>query len=191
MDGGCLTNQGIHHVDLLRFFGGELDRVCAKMATLGADIEVEDAMVASAFFKSGALGALEVTTAARPIDYEASLSVVCENGLAQIGGIAVNELQVYTPDPAACQANSEDFSGNVYGHGHTQLYKEIVAFYQEGRPFSVSREDALESIKLLNAFYVSDETGDWSEVASAGNSARLGRADEALANLYRTSAVKS
>lgn len=186
MDGGCLTNQGIHHIDLMRLFGGEIDRVCAKMATLGADIEVEDAVVASVSFKSGALGALEVTTAARPIDYEASLSIVCENGLAQIGGIAVNELQVYSPDPDACKASSEDFSGNVYGHGHTQLYKEIVAFYQEALPFSVSREDALESIKLLNAFYVSDETGDWADVATAGNSARLGRADESLAKLYRT-----
>ena len=51
---------------------------------------------------SGAIGTIEVTTAARPIDFEASLSLVCENGLAQIGGIAVNELQVYTPDPDAC-----------------------------------------------------------------------------------------
>lgn len=186
MDGGCLTNQGIHHVDLMRFFGSEVDQVCAKMGTLGADIEVEDAVVASASFKSGALGCLEVTTAARPIDFEASLSLVCENGLAQIGGIAVNELQIYSPDPTICAANSEDFSGNVYGHGHEQLYKEIVAFYRDGRPFSVSRKDALESIKLLNAFYIADEVGDWVDVATAGNSARLGRADEALAKLYRT-----
>ena len=186
MDGGCLTNQGIHHVDLMRFFGGEVAQVCAKMGTLGADIEVEDAVVASASFRGGALGCLEVTTAARPIDYEASLSLICENGLAQIGGIAVNELQIYTPDPNACAGNSEDFSGNVYGHGHEQLYKEIVAFYQDGRQFSVTRKDALESIRLLNAFYIADETSDWVEVATAGDSARLGLADDALAKLYRT-----
>jgi UDP-N-acetyl-2-amino-2-deoxyglucuronate dehydrogenase len=186
MDGGCLTNQGIHHVDLMRFFGGEVARVCATMGTLGADIEVEDSAVATASFANGALGTVEVTTAARPIDYEASLSLVCENGLAQIGGIAVNELQTYTPEPAACTANSEDFSGNVYGHGHEQLYREIVAFYGEGRAFSVSRDDALASIRLLNAFYVSDENGGWTDVAEAGDSKRLGRADDALACLYRT-----
>lgn len=186
MDGGCLTNQGIHHVDLMRFFGGEVARVCAKMGTLGADIEVEDAVVASASFRSGALGCLEVTTAARPIDYEASLSLVCENGLAQIGGIAVNELQIYTPDPAACADNSEDFSGNVYGHGHEQLYREIVAFYRDGQQFSVTHEDALASIQLLNAFYIADETNDWVDVSKATNSARLGCPDEALAQLYRT-----
>jgi UDP-N-acetyl-2-amino-2-deoxyglucuronate dehydrogenase len=186
MDGGCLTNQGIQHVDLLRLFAGEVAQVCAKMGTLGADIEVEDAVVASASFRSGALGCLEVTTAARPIDFEASLSLVCENGLAQIGGIAVNELQIYSPDPFACTVNSEDFSGNVYGHGHEQLYKEIVAFYRDGKPYSVARKDALQSIELLNAFYIADETCAWVDVAEAGNSARLGRADEALATLYRT-----
>jgi UDP-N-acetyl-2-amino-2-deoxyglucuronate dehydrogenase len=186
MDGGCLTNQGVHHVDLMRYFGGPVARVNAIMRTQGADIEVEDTMVGTALFHSGAVGCLEVTTAARPIDYEASLSLVCENGLAQIGGIAVNELQVYTPEPAACAANSEDFSGNVYGHGHEQLYREIAAFFASDAPFSVPFEDARDTIKLLNAFYVSDEQRGYIDVAAAGDSARLGRSDEQLANLYRT-----
>ncbi len=186
MDGGCLTNQGVHHVDLLRYFGGPVMKVSAVMRTQGADIEVEDSMVGTALFHSGAIGCLEVTTAARPIDYEASLSLVCEKGLAQIGGIAVNELQVYTPDPAACGANSEDFSGNVYGHGHEQLYREIAAFFATDTPFSVAFEDARDTINLLNAFYVSDERGGYVDVASAGDSARLGRPDDELANLYRT-----
>jgi UDP-N-acetyl-2-amino-2-deoxyglucuronate dehydrogenase len=188
MDGGCLTNQGIHHVDLMRFLGGEVSSVCAKMRTLGADIEVEDAAVASAFFANGALGSVEVTTAARPIDYEASISLVCENGLAQIGGIAVNELQIYTPEPSACAENSEDFSQDVYGHGHEELYKNVAAFYMEAKAFPVSRDDSLATVRLLNAFYVADETGGWTDVATAGDSKRLGRADEKLANLYRTPA---
>jgi UDP-N-acetyl-2-amino-2-deoxyglucuronate dehydrogenase len=186
MDGGCLTNQGVHHVDLMRFFAGPALSVSAIMHTFGSDIEVEDAVVGNTIFQSGAIGSLEVTTAARPIDYEASISLVCENGLAQIGGIAVNELQIYTPNPEACVSNSEDFSGNVYGHGHELIYKEIAAFFQEGRPFSVSGEDAFETIKLLNAFYVSDEKGCAVEVQSAGDSLRLGRADESIAKLYRT-----
>lgn len=186
MDGGCLTNQGIHHIDLLRRLGGEVSRVCAIHRTLGADIEVEDTATAALAFESGAIGSLEVTTAARPIDYEASLSLVCEHGLAQIGGIAVNELQVYTPDPAACAINSEDFSGNVYGHGHVKIYEEIAAFFQRGEKFPVPFEDTLATIQLLNSFYLADECKGWVEVATAGDSARLGHPDEELANLYRT-----
>ena len=187
MDGGCLTNQGVHHIDLMRYFGGPVARVSAIMCTQGADIEVEDAVVDFlAVFEAGRSAASRSRRRRAPIDYEASLSLVCENGLAQIGGIAVNELQVYTPDPAACGANSEDFSGNVYGHGHEQLYREIAEFFRTGTPFSVPFEDARETIKLLNAFYVSDEQGGFVDVAAAGDSARLGRQDEELANLYRT-----
>lgn len=186
MDGGCLTNQGVHHIDLLRQMGGEISKVSGIHKTLGAKIEVEDAAVAAILFRSGAVGALEITTAARPIDFEASLSLVCERGLAQIGGIAVNELQVYTPEPETCAKNSEDFSGNVYGHGHGKIYEEIVAFFREGRAFPVSYEDVLATIQLLNSFYVSDETQHWVDVSTASDSARLGRPDEALASLYRT-----
>lgn len=186
MDGGCLTNQGVHHIDLLRKMGGDVRRVASKFTTLGADIEVEDVATATLDFASDAVGTVEVTTAARPIDYEASISLVCEHGLAQIGGIAVNELQVYTPEPEACAPNSEDFSGNVYGHGHGQIYRDIAAAFLEGVPYPVDEADALATIRLLNAFYVADERGTWVDVAEAADSARLGRPDEALANLYRT-----
>jgi UDP-N-acetyl-2-amino-2-deoxyglucuronate dehydrogenase len=190
MDGGCLTNQGVHHIDLLRLMGGEVTRVCAVHRTLGAEIEVEDTATAALAFANGAVGSLEITTAARPIDYEASLSLVCEKGLAQIGGIAVNELQVYTPDPSACARNSEDFSGNVYGHGHATIYEQIVAALGRQQPFPVRYLDTLATIQLLNSFYVADETKRWVDVATAGDSARLGRLDDKLASLYRTAAPK-
>lgn len=186
MDGGCMTNQGIHHIDLLRLMGGEVARVCATQATLGASIEVEDTATATLQFSNEAIGVMEITTAARPIDYEASLSLVCENGLAQIGGIAVNELQIYTPDPEACAQNSEDFSGNVYGNGHGKIYEDIVACISKGRPFPVDYKDTLATIQLLNSLYVSHEKHSWVDVSRSGDSTRLGRKDDSLANLYRT-----
>jgi predicted dehydrogenase len=190
-DGGALTNQGIHHVDLLRHLGGEVERVNATMRTLGAEIEVEDTAVATFTYKSGAVGTLEVTTAARPDDFEASLSIVGSKGLAQLGGIAVNELQLFTPDPAACAANSVEFKGidgfgAVYGYGHFDMYRDIVTNFQNGAAYPVSREDALGTLRLLHAFYRSDEAGGWVLVAESAQSPRLGRADEALAALYRT-----
>jgi UDP-N-acetyl-2-amino-2-deoxyglucuronate dehydrogenase len=185
-DGGALTNQGIHHVDLLRYLGGEVQAVNATMRTLGAKIEVEDTAVATMTYSTGAVGVLEVTTSARPDDFEASLSVVCDKGLAQLGGIAVNELQIFTPDPSACAQHSEDFSRNVYGLGHAEVYKQIVGFFEKGEPFSVDREDCSKTIGLLHAFYRSDEARGWVDVAGGAESARLGRPDEELAKIYRT-----
>jgi len=190
-DGGALTNQSIHHVDLIRHLGGEVTRVSAQMRTLGADIEVEDTVTATFSFEGDAVGLVEATTAARPDDFEASISIVGSEGLAQIGGIAVNELQTFTPDPAACVDNSEDFKGiegmgAVYGYGHSQMYKDIVAHFAESVPYPVSREDCLGTLRLLHAFYRSDEAGGWVDVNSEQESQRLGRTNEKVSNLYRT-----
>lgn len=186
MDGGCLTNQGIHHIDLLKLMCGEILRVSSVHKTLGANIEVEDTASASLEFKNGSIGTIEITTAARPIDYEASISFVCENGLAQIGGIAVNELQIYTPDPISCAQNSEDFAGNVYGNGHKKIYDEIVRSFGRKLVYPITYEDTLSTIQLLNSLYIADENKNWVNVSNAGDSNRLGKFDENLAKLYRT-----
>lgn len=187
MDGGALTNQGIHHVDLLRYLvGKEVDRVNATMVTLGADIEVEDTVTATLNYGKSIVGTLEVTTAARPDDFEASISLVCEKGLAQIGGIAVNELQVFSPDPKACASWSEDFTGNTYGNGHSQVYSEILDFFNNDVPYPMSKDECLKTIKLLHAFYRSNEVEGWVDTSSEEESMYLGRKDEKLADLYRT-----
>ena len=45
-------------------------------------------------FKSGALGNIEVTTAARPKDLEGSISILGEKGTIIIGGFAANKIDV-------------------------------------------------------------------------------------------------
>ena len=190
-DGGCLANQSIHHVDLLRYLGGGVQSVSAVMRTVGADIEAEDVVVAALALDNGAVGSLEATTAARPADFEASFSIVGGRGLAEIGGIAVNELRVFTPDPRACAASSEVFTGidglgTVYGYGHAALYREIVAHFRDGAPVPVERADCLGTLELLHAFYRSDEIGAWVEVEGCEQSRRLGRLNDEISALYRT-----
>ena len=82
-DGGALTNQGIHHLDLLKYLVGDISSVNCEMKTLGVKLEVEDTALSIIKFKNGAIGNLEVTTAARPDDFEASISVLGEYGMAQ------------------------------------------------------------------------------------------------------------
>jgi UDP-N-acetyl-2-amino-2-deoxyglucuronate dehydrogenase len=186
MDGGCMTNQGIHHIDLLRYLGGDVAEVNVKTQTMGADIEVEDVAVGSLKFKNNALGTIEITTAARPIDFEASISIVGSNGLAQIGGIAVNELQIYTPDEHECKKHTEDFSDCVYGNGHKVLYDDIYnVLISPTKEFIISNQDNLGTIKLLNSLYVSDEVNNWVKADSDIESKRLGKYDQTLFDLYR------
>ncbi len=174
MDGGALTNQGIHFLDLLRYLCGDVYRVHAKLATLGAQIEVEDTAVAILEFKNGAVGVIEVMTSARPDDFEASISCVCEKGLAVIGGMATNQLQVYTPDPSAVVTHSEIFE-NGYGNGHNAIIAGVVATLATGSSPPIDFADGMATIQLLHALYQSDEQDQWVVVADAGDSARLGQ----------------
>lgn len=185
MDGGAFTNQGIHYIDLLRYLCGDVKRVHAKLATLGAAIEVEDTGVAILEFESGALGVIEIMTSARPDDFEASISCVCAKGLAVISGIATNVLQTFTPDPADVTAYSETFP-TVYGFGHNTIIQGVTDCLLHNQSPAIGFEDGLQTIQLLHALYKSDEIGAWVEVKQAGDSARLGVANEALQALYRT-----
>ena len=189
-DGGALTNQAIHHVDLLRYLCGPVKKVNAIMSTIGVKIDAEDSVVATFIYSNGALGSLVVTTAARPDDFEASISIVGSKGLAEINGIAVNELRIFTPNPDECDRNSEDFVGikgfgAVYGYGHQQLYQDIVSYYRDNIPYQIKRKDCFETLNLLHSFYRSDELNDWIEVNSKIQSDRLGKSNESISKLYR------
>ena len=185
MDGGAISNQGIHHIDLLRFLGGEVEEVNSMMRTFGAKIEVEDTCVSTLKFKNGAVGTFEVTTAARPDDFEASISIVGSKGLAQIGGIAVNELQIFTPSPAATKDATEDFSSCVYGNGHNKLYQDIVTHFAKVKPFPIDFNDCKSTLSLLHSFYVSNEKTKAVNPSEEQESQRLGEPNEELASLYR------
>jgi predicted dehydrogenase len=185
LDGGCLTNQGIHHVDMLRYLAGEVVRVNASMKTFNADIEVEDTVTATLQFASGALGVLEITTAARPRDYESSVSIVGTKGTAMLGGWATDKLVTFSPQPEDEQAYSDSFA-DAYGFGHNDIYRGVYdTLVKEGRP-AVEFADAMRTMDVLHALYVSAERGAWVEVEQRNESVRLGKPDEALASLYRS-----
>lgn len=185
MDGGALTNQGIHYIDLLRYLCGEVRKVNAITATLGAKIKVEDTAVATLEFESGALGVVEIMTSARPNDFEASISCIGSEGLAVISGIATNELQTFSPDPLCTKDWSEAFP-TVYGFGHDVVLEGVAQSILTGRPSPVEFEDGLQTLRLLHAIYKSDEERNWLSLSGDVQSRRLGTPDETLAAQYRT-----
>ena len=82
---------------------GDVKKVYCKMGTFGAKIEVEDTAVGNIEFEKGAIGVMEVTTAARPKDYEATISLIGTKGIAKIGGLAANIMEEYSPNPKICK----------------------------------------------------------------------------------------
>lgn len=164
MDGGVLTNQASHHVDLLEWMMGDVDSVFAHATTALADIEAEDTAVVTVKFKSGALGIIEATTAARPRDLEGSISVLGEKGSVVIGGFAVNKIEswAFEEELETDKAVREKFSvnpPNVYGFGHQSYYEHVVDCISDGGKNLVDGLQGRKSIELISAIYESVETG--------------------------------
>jgi len=181
MDGGVVNQQAFHHVDALQWVCGPIDRVVAIQSNAVNKLEAEDTMVASIQFAHGALGVIEVTTAARPNDFEASLSVVGETGLAVVGGIALNNIEMWE----FVNQQSEDkkipnkFSQEVptgYGLSHRIQIQEIVDRLSAGsiEP-PIGGNDALPALELVHALYRSVETNGWVSLKENPRSERLGQ----------------
>ncbi len=164
MDGGVLTNQASHHIDLLEWMMGDVESVFAKSITALVDIEAEDTAVVTLKFGNGALGIIEATTAARPKDLEGSLSILGEKGTVEIGGFAVNKMLHWNFEEEAENDNEvmEKYSvnpPNVYGFGHQAYYEHVVDSIENNKAQLVDGLTGRKSLELITAIYESIETG--------------------------------
>ena len=164
MDGGVLTNQASHHVDLLEWMMGDVESVFARSTTALAKIEAEDTAVVNLKFRNGALGVIEATTATRPKDLEGSISILGEGGTVEIAGFAVNKMKTWNFADAISgdEAVMENYSvnpPNVYGFGHQAYYEHVVDCISNNGPHLVDGLVGRKSLELINAMYESIETG--------------------------------
>jgi len=164
MDGGVLTNQASHHVDLLEWMMGDIESVFAKSTTALVDIEAEDTAIVTLKFKNGALGIIEATTAVRPKDLEGSISVLGEKGTVEIGGFAVNKMLHWNfqTEIEGDDKVMEEYSvnpPNVYGFGHQAYYEHVVDSILNNKAHLVDGLVGRKSLELVTAIYESIETG--------------------------------
>ena len=93
-DGGVITNQASHHIDMIQWLMGEVESVFAKSGNYMANIEAEDTAIACLNFKNGSMATLEASTAIRPKDIEGSISVLGTKGSVEVGGFSMNNMKV-------------------------------------------------------------------------------------------------
>ncbi len=180
-DGGVSNQQAIHHIDALDWLLGPIDSICSTTGNRLNNLEAEDTMVAILKFSNGALGTIEATTAARPKDYEASLSVVGEKGLIVVGGIALNKIQTWNFVEPELEDNKIPslFSQEVptgYGLSHGPLLQSIVDKLRSSSRINYdSVEQALRTTQIIHAIYYSDEIKKWVNISDNPVSSRLGK----------------
>jgi UDP-N-acetyl-2-amino-2-deoxyglucuronate dehydrogenase len=162
--GGALMNQGVHTVDLLLWLMGEVARVSARSTTALHEIEVEDTVVATLEFRSGAIGTLEAATSVYPgfprrIELTGSEgTIILEHD--RIVAAALRNAQIDLT-ATALSANASATSPVVADvSGHKELLKDFLrAIESNGKPICDGVEGR-RSVELVQAIYESARIGN-------------------------------
>ncbi len=164
-DGGCLMNQCIHGIDLLRWtFGDEVEEVYGQIRQQFHDyLETEDIGMAVVKFKNGAIATIEGTTNVYPQNLEEVLYVFGEKGTVKIGGGSTNNIDVwdFTDEGEEDQGNKgfQEATSNVYGNGHTSLFADMIDAIKNNRKPYVDAVAGRNALEMVLAIYKSQKTG--------------------------------
>lgn len=161
-DGGALMNQASHYVDLLDWLIGPVEKVQAMMSTT-RDIEVEDTAILNVKWRSGALGSMSVTMLTYPQNLEGSITILGEKGTVRVGGVAVNDIQLWQfdePKEYDQQIGDANYATtSVYGLGHPLYYNNVVDVMRGLSAPETDGREGLKSLELLIAAYLSSRDG--------------------------------
>lgn len=158
LDGGVISNQASHHLDLLRTIMGEPISVFAKSNNHLAKIQCEDTALIIFKFKKNRTALMEATTAMRPKNIEGSISVLGTKGSAKIGGFALNKFEYYNLSKDIDISKYQTNPKNVYGFGHVKFYAHVLKSLKTGKSSEFEAKNAFNTVKLINAIYKSIET---------------------------------
>lgn len=165
-DGGCLMNQCIHGIDLLRWmFGDDVVEVYGKTRQQFHDyLEAEDVGTAVVTFANGTVATIEGTTNVYPKNLEETLYIFGEKGTVKIGGTSTNNIDVWDfADETEADAENKglkEATSNVYGNGHISLFADVIDAIKNDRKPYVDAVAGRNALEMVLAIYKSQKTGE-------------------------------
>ena len=157
--GGVLINQALHTLDLIQWFGGEVERINGHADTrcFHGIIDVEDTAEASIWFKSGARGIFYATvcfTDNSPVIIE----IHCEKGSLLIWD---GELYIIRDGKRELLACDQLATGEkaYWGLSHEKLIRHFYECLLNGTRDYISVPDAAVSVEMVRGIYESSATG--------------------------------
>lgn len=170
--GSVLINQSVHHFDLLRFFLGDIDSLCASWSNRvhPNTIETEDTINVLLNFKSGVHAVFCATSGCTAEHWR--------NGFTFSGTDGYLEYSQFEPvygkftDPETNQNFMRQFKEcaetykleagkNYYGTGHPAQLADFIGAIREGRAPMVTGEESGKTARAIHACYESGRTGQW------------------------------
>lgn len=155
--GGALMNQGVHGIDLLMWFAGEVESVFARCETRKHNIEVEDIAIASLKFKNGAIGNIEGTTCVYPAQ-DTRLEIHCEKGTIIVSDRGILEWKIEGSDESIPKIEKLDFKmkddpTKLPKISHVMPMQDMIDAVLNDTDPSITPTVARKSVDLILAIY--------------------------------------
>lgn len=178
--GGALMNQAVHSVDLLLWLMGPVAEVTAHAATLAHErIAVEDTVVATLKFQSGALGVIEATTAAYPgylkrieIHGSAGSAMMEEEDIIKWDFAKEQKRDAAIREAAAARKSGGGGASDpaaIGHHGHALQFRDVLDAIKKNRPPLVDGPQGRQAVETILAIYKAAETGKAVKLPLAGD----------------------
>lgn len=164
-DGGCLFNQCIHGIDLLRWMmGDEVEEIYGVTKQQFHDyLECEDIGMAVVKFNNGAVGTIEGTVNVYPKNLEETLYLFGETGTVKIGGTSTNNIDVWNFADESVEDDKnkglQEATSNVYGNGHISLYADVIDAIKNDRKPYIDAVAGRNAVEMILAIYQSAAIG--------------------------------
>jgi len=150
-EGGSAANQGVHFLDLIQWFVGDVKTVYGKRGTFAHDIETEDCSIGLLEFHSGAYGVIQTTTCSNP-DLRSAMEFTASNGTLAWKNSKV-ELYSLADNPDASLDDIE------IEPGPKNIIEDMMSAITKGTPVAVNGPEGRKSVAIFNAIYESSRTG--------------------------------
>jgi UDP-N-acetyl-2-amino-2-deoxyglucuronate dehydrogenase len=150
-EGGSAANQGVHFLDLLQWFMGDVKTVYGRSGTFAHEIETEDCSIALLEFANSSWGVVQTSTCSNP-DLGSAMEFTGSNGTLSWKNSKV-ELYRLADNP---EASLEDVEIEP---GPRNIIEDMVSAITKGTPVAVDGHEGRKSVAIFCAIYESSRTG--------------------------------
>lgn len=156
-DGGMLINQGIHLIDLLLWFMGDVQSVYGEITTKIKNKETEDVAAGILSFKNEAKGLIEANTITKPNNHGYFLSIFAKKGSICIGGKGFNEIEhAYIEDYPRLKEELLQVSEQV--DERYLMYQDFLKAMKNHTPYLMTPSEGKKALETIFALYQSTKS---------------------------------
>lgn len=153
LDGGMLLNQGIHMVDLLCWFLGDIEKASGLLSRVQEKKETEDIALGMFTFSSGAKGLVEANTVTYDCNLLTSITVFGAMGTISLGGRSLETIERWKFTNMEQEKDVAEWLNQLKDdqNEHLYMYQDFLDVLLTGKKKTTI--DAREGYRTLEAVF--------------------------------------